>query len=272
MGTTLQLDDVVNDLEEVWQRLLEIGGEIPDSMWNHPTSCPNWSIADNYAHIIGTEAMLAGEAQPKISGIDMSIVKNPIGEMNQHWVESMRSMGKAELLDRLSKLKETRSKRLRSMTPEEWETPGPTPVGQAPYGRFMQIRVFDCYMHEQDIRQAADLGFHPYGGAAERSFAEITPAMGFVVGKKANAPKGSIVRFVISGGQNATFDVIVGDRASISYDLSHSPTTVLEIGFLAFTRLIGGRSDGGADYISRITVSGDKALGERVLANLNYLI
>lgn len=262
----------MTDLEEVWERLLEIGQEIPESKWTHPTACPSWSIADNFAHIVGTEAMLAGEPRPNIAGVDMSIVKNPIAEMNQHWVESMRSSSKTEILDRLSKLKETRSKRLRSMTPEEWETLGPSPVGQAPYARFMQIRVFDCYMHEQDIRQAADLGFHPYGGAAERSLAEITPAMGFVVGKKANAPKGSIVRFVISGGQNSTFDVKVGDRASVSYDLDSSPTTVLEIGFLAFTRLIGGRSDDGADYLSRVTVSGDEALGERVLANLNYLI
>ena len=29
-----------------------------------------------------------------------------------------------------------------------------TPAGKDTYGRFMQIRVFDCWLHEQDIRDA----------------------------------------------------------------------------------------------------------------------
>ena len=40
------------------------------------------------------------------------------------------------------------------MSQEEWDAESFTPAGKSTYGRFMQIRVFDCWLHEQDIRDA----------------------------------------------------------------------------------------------------------------------
>ena len=38
------------------------------------------------------------------------------------------------------------------MSDEEWNAVTMTPTGPDSYGRFMRIRVFDCWMHEEDIR------------------------------------------------------------------------------------------------------------------------
>jgi len=59
------------------------------------------------------------------------------------------------------------------------------------YGRFMRVRVFDCWMHEQDIRVALQ---RPSSDeeldvpASRLSLDEIAATMGFVVGKLGKAP------------------------------------------------------------------------------------
>ena len=54
-------------------------------------------MQDNVAHIVGTEAMLAGEPGPSVD-IDRDAnahVRNDIGVFNEQWVESLRA-GHAE--------------------------------------------------------------------------------------------------------------------------------------------------------------------------------
>ena len=43
---------------------------------------------------------------------------------------------------------------LRAMTEEELATPGWSPIGEVPYREFMGVRLFDSWMHEQDMRRA----------------------------------------------------------------------------------------------------------------------
>ena len=169
MGKSLDKGIIVADLDEVWSRLIDLGEEIDESKWSDPTSCPRWSIKDNFTHIIGTELTLLGMSTPNSDQIDRSIVKNPIGEMNQQWIESMRNWSKREVIDKLAWTTDQRRAAIEKMDGEEFMKLGPSPVGQAPYAKFMQIRIFDCYMHEQDIRQAASLDFYDQGGAAEVS-------------------------------------------------------------------------------------------------------
>ena len=40
--------------------------------------------------------------------------------------------------------------------PTKWDEEGFTPEGPGPYRQFMAIRVFDCWYHDQDIREALD--------------------------------------------------------------------------------------------------------------------
>ena len=157
------------------------------------------------------------------------------------------------------------------MPADEWNAVGFTPAGEDAYGRFMQIRVFDCWMHEQDIRSALDLPGHDAGVAVEVSLDEMTTAMGFVVGKRAGAPSGSSVRFDLTGPSGRTIDVAVGERASVVPQLDGSPTVTLTMPVVSFSRIAGGRLD--ADqHRSTAVVAGDRELGAAVLANLSYTI
>src|ERR1700730_3920954 len=84
---------------------------------------------------------------------------------------------------------ERRMVALRAMTSDGWEAPTDTPVGPGTYALFMEIRIFDCWVHEQDIRRALDRPGHLEGPIADVAMARLSGSLGFVVGKRVGAPE-----------------------------------------------------------------------------------
>ena len=66
-----------------------------------------------------------------------------------------RCSGK-EVLDEFRAVTQRRLDALRALTDDDWDREGFTPEGPGPYRQFMAIRVFDCWYHDQDIREALD--------------------------------------------------------------------------------------------------------------------
>jgi hypothetical protein len=110
-----------------------------------------------------------------------------------------------------------------AMSREDFDSPTQTPVGQAPYRRFMEIRVFDCWMHEQDIRQALARPGHEVGPCAEMSIDEVVRALGFIIGKQAAVPDGSTVTIDLVGPIRRTLHVAVTGRAEVVLKLIGRP-------------------------------------------------
>ena len=81
-------------------------------------------------------------------------MRNDIGVMNECWVRHLSGESGGGVLERFRAMTEDRRKVLTGMSDEEWNAVTLTPVGPESYGRFMRVRVFDCWMHEQDIREA----------------------------------------------------------------------------------------------------------------------
>ena len=129
------------------------------------------------------------------------------------------------------------------MGTEEFDAPTQTPVGVAPYRRFMEIRVFDCWLHEQDIRSAIGRPGHEDGPCAEMSVDEVARALGFIVGKQACAPDGSAVTIELIGPVYRAVHVAVDERAAVVAKLDRPATATLHIPSTVFVRLAGGRAD-----------------------------
>ncbi len=151
-----------------------------------------------------------------------------------------------------------------------WEAESFTPAGQDSYGRFMRIRTFDCWMHEQDIRDALGRAGHEAGPAVELALDEMAAAMGFVVGKRAGAPAGAGVSFDLTGGAARRIHVAVADRASVVDSLAGPSTVELRMPVGTFTRLAGGRL--AASAATGVEIRGDAELGQRILDNLAYTV
>jgi uncharacterized protein (TIGR03083 family) len=273
--TTVDRGRVVAALDEVWDALLALAGELDADDWSRPTACPGWTVRDHYSHVLGTEAMLLGRAVPPVDlPADLPHVRNDMGRTNEAWVHEYRTHPVTDMLADLGEAIVSRRAALVAMDQHAFDAPSWTPAGQDTYGRFMQIRVMDQWFHEQDVREATGRPGHLDGLAPEVSLEEVSRALGYVVGKKAAAPAGSTVRFELTGSPSRRLDVTVADRARLMADgeLRGEPTVTLTLPTERFFRIAGGRL-GESDPVDRsVTIVGDRALGERILRNLGFMI
>ena len=275
MASIISKDRTVEALREVWASLDDLLSGLPDDDWAKPSPLPGWDVKANVAHIIGTEAMLGGEQAPDVV-IDrdtLAHVMNDIGAFNEQWIESMRPMAPAEILERFRSITAARLDVLDAMSQEEWDAESFTPAGKDTYGRFMQIRVFDCWLHEQDIRDAVGKPGDESGLAVEVTLDELATALGFVVGKKAGGQPGDRVTFALTDGGAVVRElhVEVTERAMV-VDRLHLPATlVLKMPVGVMTRRCAGRV-GPDDLLDHVEVDGDRDLATRILRNQAYTI
>jgi uncharacterized protein (TIGR03083 family) len=273
--TLLDKSEVLDGLFASWDDIDRLLADVPAEAWSTPTSLPGWCVGDVVAHVIGTESMLLSEPTPEHDVSSLDHVRNPIGELNECWVRHLSGESGARMLERFRSVTARRREILTAMSGDEWNAPSVTPAGPDTYGRFMRIRVFDCWMHEHDIRDAlsADVSDADLDGSTARlALDEMTVSMGFVVGKRGKAPDGSRVEIRLTGPLSRTIRVAVDGRAALVDDFGRAePTTTIEVDGLQFTRLCGGRPMV-AGRPEEIGYGGDVEVGQRIVANLNYVI
>ena len=275
MASSIPKDRTVAALGEVWASLGELLAELSDDQWAQPSPLPGWSVQDNVSHIVGTEAMLSGEAGPELE-VDREAndhVRNDIGAFNEQWVESLRTVPPGEVLAKFRALADVRLATLEAMSDDEWNAESFTPAGKDTFGRFMQIRVFDCWLHEQDIRDAVGRPGHENGLAVEVVLDEMSTALGFVVGKKAGATTGQSVTFALTDGGTVVrqLHVEVDERAAVVPELSEPATVTLTMPIGVMTRRCAGRV-GPDDLLDQVIIDGDLELASKILANQSYTI
>jgi uncharacterized protein (TIGR03083 family) len=266
-------DAIVGALTGEWGQIRALMTAATDAQWQTGSILPGWTVQDIVAHIIGTESMLAGETAPpaKRDLKESAHVHNDIAAMNEQWVDSMRELSPAEVLERFDSITSLRAKSLGSMSEEEFDAPSWTPAGQATYGRFMQIRVFDCWLHEQDIRDSLGIPGNQSGAPANIAMDELSLSLGYIVGKRAGVPEGSSVTFEITGGVPRTFHVSVNGRAALVDHLDGPATVTIHLTSAQFFRLAGGRIDP-STAVGDLVVDGDRELGRQVVLALPFTI
>ena len=272
--TELDKSQVLSGLFGTWESLDRLLSGLSEQQWQTPTPLPGWCVRNVVAHIIGTESVLQGLNAPD-ADIDVSTldhVRNDVGVANERWVRHLSTESGAELLERFRSITADRRKRLTDMSVDDWNAPTLTPVGPESYGRFMRVRLFDCWMHEQDIRDGVG---RPSSDAELSSPAprlaldEIAATMGYVVGKLGKAPDGSRVAVELTGPLSRTIRVAVDGRAVVVDDFGGlDPTSTIRLDGLQFTRLAGGRTDDAAG----VELGGDTEVGARIVERLNFVI
>jgi uncharacterized protein (TIGR03083 family) len=270
-------EPVIDHLDTVWRDIIELCDDLTPEQWKQATDCPGWTVHDNVAHMIGTERMLMGE-QARIShdAGNKPHVRNDIGTANEQWIDTYRGWDGAELLDEFRSVATRRLDQLRALTRGDWDREGFTPEGPGPYRQFMEIRVFDCWFHDQDIREAIGRPGLLEGAIADASFARIVrKALGYVVGKKASAPPNSTVVFEVDGTPPITAAVLVPPegRATPMSEAPASPTARITTDRRTFARLAGGRWSGEqARTRGKVRVAGDAGLANRVVDNMAFTL
>ena len=272
--TELDKSDVLSGLFGTWDSLDRLLTGLSEEQWQTPTPLPGWCVHNVVAHIIGTESALHGISTPEAE-IDVSTldhVRNGVGVANECWVRHLSAESGADLHQRFRTLTADRRKSLNDMSVEDWNAVTPTPVGPDSFGRFMRVRVFDCWMHEHDIRDAlhkpaSDVELA--SPAARLTLDEMETTMAYVVGKLGKAPDGSRVAIELTGPLARTICVLVDGRARLVEDFGgEQPTASITADGVLFTRLAGGRTRDTAG----VELGGDQELGARIVEHLNYTI
>jgi uncharacterized protein (TIGR03083 family) len=274
-----QLDkrEVLDGLFKCWDDLDELLAGLSDEQWEAQTALPGWRVHDVVSHMIGTESFLIGvrTPEPDCDVSELPHVHNEIGALNECWVRHLHDKRHEAVLDKFRSVTGERRKVLADMGDDAWNETTATPAGQDTYGRFMRIRVFDCWMHEQDIRDAVGVWASNdvvADASAAQAFDELTSTMGYVVGKLGKAPEGSRVEFDLTGALQRTVRVAVDGRARVVEEFDGGdPTTTILLDAVLFTRLAGGRTKV-AENEDAIEISGDVALGRQVVERLRYTI
>ena len=265
---------MVDALDEVWTRIAALGAGLTEEEWKRPTEVPGWSVQDNMTHLTDLEAMILGRPAPDHTAPDdLAHVKNDPGVRNERFVDARRGWTGADALAEFIEVTHARVAQLRSYSVEDFAADSWTPMGPGTVHDLLPFRVFDSWVHEQDMRRALGQPGGLGGGAAEASMQRITGTAGYVVGKKAAAPDGTTVVIVLESPLEETLAIgVEGGRARMLDTVPDSPTVRITTDGETYARLACGRGDpAAARAAGSVRIEGDEELGARIVDELNFL-
>lgn len=253
----------LDGLDICWNSLDSLLTGLSPDDWSTQSLCPDWDVSGVVIHLVAVEEMLLG--QPP-SAFSETLPFEVVGQASAE----MAHLSPDELLQRFRDVTAQRRRDLAGLSDAEFDTPVMTPVGPGTYGRFMDIRIFDNWVHEQDIRRPLGRAGHESGPAAVRSIDEIRMSLPYIVGKRIGLPDGASIRFDLTGPVSDAYTVRVAGRAALVSDSDPVDVTVTADS-TTFALLACGRIDPqGAIDSGAITWNGDDDLGNRAARNLRF--
>lgn len=254
----------IEELSLCWDSLADLLESLSEEQWNTQSCCPDWTVKGVVAHLAGVEDMLTGWHPASVEDV-------PPFDRVGPFMDATSKLAGPEVADKLIDVTDERRTDFAGMDDADFDKPSWTPVGAATYGRFMNVRVFDFWVHEQDIRQPLGLGGHESGPAAETSMDEIEGSLGYIFGKKVGLNDGQSATINASGGVNRTMHVSVINGRAKQVSSLDKPTVVLNTDSTTFVMLACGRIDPQAEIdAGRISWTGDDELGLKAATSLRF--
>ncbi|THA25391.1 maleylpyruvate isomerase family mycothiol-dependent enzyme [Streptomyces sp. RKND-216] len=241
---------------------------LAEGEWNRRTDCPGWSVRDVVSHIIGIECELLGDPRPIHSlPRDLYHVRDETSRHMEVQVDIRRHHTAPEMTSELEYTVIRRSRQLRNEKRQPDDEvrhvlPGKDPITLE---RLLQIRAFDVWVHEQDIRRALRTPGDLDSAAAHVSRDVLVAGLPGVV-KAAGAPTGSAVVFDVSGPVEFMRTVRVDEegRATVDGSVSLGPTVTLSLDWETYVRLACGRTRP-EKVAEDVKIEGDAELAQRIL-------
>lgn len=245
-------------------RVLE---HVHDDQWAAPTDLPGWDVRAVAAHTAHLEALLAGRPHDEVEIGDVPHARGAMGQFTEQGVVARRAAAADDLITEIRASTTARHTRLLAEPPTDPSAPAPGVFGAIGWttGLLLRNRPLDVWMHEQDVRRALGTPGNLDSAPAFHSVDHLMQSLPFVVAKRAQAPVGSVARVEVEGHE--PYVVVVGDdgRGRRGTPDDGGATVTLSMARETFVLLAGGRRAAAA---GDVRVTGDAALGERVLASM----
>ena len=252
-----------DSLLDSYDAIEDLCGRMTAEQWQVQSLCPDWKARDVVRHLGMMERVMTGW------------VPDSADEMPDFAGFTSFDQDSAGLDDRaftklVSDTFAVRREDLAKLTQADLDRPSWTPVGVKTFGRFLEIRVFDFWVHERDITTPLGWPTDDGGPRAEISLAEVTGSLGYIVGKRIGLPDGTSVVFRLTGPLGRDLAVVVDGRAKL-VDHVDNPDVLVTVDTLTFMQLACGRIDPQEQIdAGKITWSGNAEIGDRAARNLRF--
>lgn len=259
---TFQLSDFVDAHRGLFAHYNDLAGRLSDEAMATPSLCPDWDVRGVITHTLGVEVVL--------TGWEPSTEAPPPFERMGAFEREVAGISRADFAIRVQEVTASRLADLERLDPSVIERPSITPTGIGTYGGFLQVRVFDLWVHARDIAIPLGEPLDNSGPPAEMALSEVEGAMGYIVGKKIGLPEGMSIVFEIRGAVERDIAVVVDGRAT-RVDSVDDPDVVVTTDVGTFIMLAAGRIDPQAQLdAGTISWSGDDEWGPTAALNLAY--
>lgn len=255
------LDEIRSALLSCYAQFEALCADFSAADWQTQSLCPEWNVADVVKHVTSIEAVMVG-------WLPEDTTTPPPFERAAEFLAGTEDT--AVLTDKVRDVYDRRRRDLAALTESDLQRPSWMPVGPGTYGRFLEIRVFDFWVHERDI--TTPLGRSTDDGTltAEISLAEVEGSIGYIVGKKVGLPDGKSLAIQLTGPVKRDINVRVDGRAQRVEHLDN-PDTILTTDSTTFVQLACGRIDPQAQIDSgAVSWTGDGEIGDRAARNLRF--
>jgi len=270
-GVVTRPTALIDLLQDVWASLDSLLVNLNEPQWKTMTECPGWTVQDTVVHLLSSELGLHGEPPTKHRATNLTHVKNPIGEFNEHEIDARRNRTGAEVFAEWQAIQAKQRHAFATESDDYFAREMMTPTGPGTFADFLHIRVMDAWVHEQDIRRVLHQPGNEGGPAAEHSIGRFARSLPMVVGKRASAPDGSTVSINITGPVRRTFHIATNAGKAAHVAAAANPVCTISLDSNTYIALCCGRQFF-ASGDTRVNITGDAALGERIMAGFNVMI
>ncbi|MDH3678347.1 MAG: maleylpyruvate isomerase family mycothiol-dependent enzyme [Acidimicrobiia bacterium] len=255
--------ETIENLNRCFDDLEALLDGLSEADWGVQSLCPDWTVRGVVEHLVGVEHVLSG-------WIPTEDDDKPPFEKMEALTAKVKPMSNDELADETKRILATRRSDLAGTTDEEFTRASMTPVGPGTYHRFMDVRVFDFWVHQRDMTGPLGRTTEDSGPAAETALDEVHGSIGYIVGKRIGLPDGMSIAIHVTGPVERDIYAAVDGRAA-KVDQLDSPSVELTTDTLTFIQLACGRIDPqGVIDAGKISWSGDDEWGEKAARNLRF--
>lgn len=252
-------------LGQCYDAIESLASRMDATRWRAQSLCPDWDMRSVIEHLGMMERVMTGWLPESADDV-------PPLERIVPYHEEMAALDDAAFAARIGEIFASRRSDLARLTEADLARQSWTPIGPRSYGGFLEIRIFDFWVHERDI--AAPLGRPTAGSgpAAEIALAQVEGSLGYIVGKKIGLPDGASIVFHLTGPVKRDLAVMVDGRARV-VDLVDDPDVELTTDTVTFIQLAAGRIDPQRQIdAGLVTWIGNAELGDRAARNLRFTI
>jgi uncharacterized protein (TIGR03083 family) len=256
---------VRDSLEHCYDAIDSVGARLDGAQWRTQSLCPDWTARDVVSHLGMMERVMTGWLP---ASADEAA---PLDRIAPYQAE-VAELDDQAFADRITGIFADRRADLAKLTDADLSLPSWTPIGPRTYGGFLEIRIFDFWVHERDITTPLSWPTDDAGPRAEIALGQVESSIGYIVGKKVGLPDGTSIVFHLTGPIPRDISVLVDGRAR-QVDRIDNPTVELTTDSTTFIQLAAGRIDPQIQIDSgAVSWTGDSQLGDRAARNLRFTI